>query len=324
MIIRTPFRITLFGGGTDFPEYFTKKRKDVDIINAAIDKYCYVEVLDNLSNDCNFEIVGKEIERCDKVEDIKNPLVRNALQVYCPDIDKLKIIYTADLDGKSGLGTSSSYAVSLVKAFSTKAKIPNCLASEAIKLEREIMQEKGGWQDQIIAAHGGLLITTFKERGSFFSTKKIDAESSKCKKLSENLLMFDTGLRRFSKDVQEETDITRKDNNEVLNKIREISSQAKNVLINNSGKLSEIGILLDMQWELKKKLSRGISNDTVDKMYELAKNAGALGGKLMGAGKGGFLLLYVEENKQEVREALKDYKEVEFNIVNDRASIICK
>ena len=136
--------------------------------------------------------------------------------------------------------------------------------------------------------------------------------------------MFDTGLRRFSKDVQEETNVTRKDNGEVLNKIREISSQAKNVLINNSGRLSDIGILLDKQWELKKKLSSGISNDTVDKMYELAKNAGALGGKLMGAGKGGFLLLYVEENKQEVREALKDYKEVEFNIVNDRASIICK
>ena len=301
IITQVPFRMSFFGGGTDFPAFYEKYGGKV--ISTTIDKYCYVHVR-HLPPffDYNNEITYSVQERVKSVDENKHPAVR----------------------ARSGLGTSSSFAVAMLMSFyAMKGKYidKKRLAEEAIYLERVLCKESGGVQDQIAAAFGGLNKITFNEAG--FEVSPVVISNEKRRRLNSNLLLFFTGISRFSSDIQtkHEQAIKKKDAEARLFEMLQLADQAETIL--TSGNLDEFGRLLDYTWQLKRGVNTAVSNETIDSFYAAAKNAGALGGKLLGAGGGGFLLLYVRrEQQQAVRQALKDLKEIPFQFENAGARIL--
>ena len=265
IITRTPFRMSFFGGGTDMPEFFNEHGGSV--ISTTFDKYCYVTAR-HLPRffDYSTELVYSRIERVSDPSELEHPAVRNAMQML--DMREMRISYEADLPARSGLGTSSSFAVGMLNAFhcmkGTYAS-KDRLAREAIRLERELCAEAGGWQDQIAAAFGGLNRIDFAE-GDF--------------------------------------------------------SVGAVVLTDKSADLSEFGRLLDTTWRLKRGTGSQISTGSIDALYERGMNAGALGGKLLGAGGGGFLVFYVEPDAREsVRRAMSDLLYIPFEFEDGGTSV---
>lgn len=319
VITQVPFRISFFGGGTDFPAFFNKNGGQV--VSTTIDKYCYVSVRHlppffDYKNEITYSIK----EHVKTVDEIKHPAIREAMKYL--DMRELIVSYDADLPARSGLGTSSSFAVAMLTSFyAMKGKYIDRkrLAQEAIHLERVLCNESGGWQDQIAAAYGGLNKISFADN-DFNVTPVIISEERK-RQLNENLMMFFTGFSRFSSTIQIEHEkaIISKDT-----QLSEIMSQvdiAQKILI--GGDLDDFGRLLHEAWTLKRGINSTVSTDTIDHYYNLAKNAGALGGKLLGAGGGGFLLLYATKEKQQsVREKLSDLKEIPFKFENGGAKIL--
>ena len=313
--------MSFFGGGTDFPAFYEKYGGKV--ISTTIDKYCYVHVR-HLPPffDYNNEITYSVQERVKSVDEIKHPAVREAMKYL--DMHDLVLSYDADLPARSGLGTSSSFAVAMLMSFyAMKGKYidKKRLAEEAIYLERVLCKESGGVQDQIAAAFGGLNKITFNEAG--FEVSPVVISNEKRRRLNSNLLLFFTGISRFSSDIQtkHEQAIKKKDAEARLFEMLQLADQAETIL--TSGNLDEFGRLLDYTWQLKRGVNTAVSNETIDSFYAAAKNAGALGGKLLGAGGGGFLLLYVRrEQQQAVRQALKDLKEIPFQFENAGARIL--
>lgn len=313
--------MSFFGGGTDFPEYYKKNKGAV--ISATFDKYCYVSVR-HLPRffDYKNELIYSKIERVTSEEDIVHPAIRNAMKMM--DMHELRITYDADLPARSGLGTSSSFAVGMLNAFyALKGKYADKrrLADDAIYLERVLCDEAGGVQDQIAAAFGGLNRIDFDADGYRVSPIIISPERKK--ELNDSLMLFFTGFSRFSSDIQTGTKKAIEDKEAELKEIYSLVDEAQTVLTDRQRPLSEFGRLLHHTWELKRGISSSISTDSIDALYKKALEAGALGGKLLGAGGGGFLLFFVEPDmKEKVREAMKELLYVPFEFENSGTSVV--
>lgn len=309
IITQTPFRMSFFGGGTDMPAFFEKHGGSV--ISTTFDKYCYVNVR-HLPRffDYSTELVYANTERVTSLDQIEHPAIREAMRML--DMREIRLTYEGDLPARSGLGTSSSFAVGMLAAFhALKGEFAGKrqLAHEAIELERVRCKEAGGWQDQIAASFGGLNRIDFVPDG--FEVSPIVMDPRRKRELDSNLLLFFTGFARFSSDIQKSVGF--KDKTDELLEMFSLVDDAHALLINNTTGLSRFGWLLDQTWQLKRGIGDGVSTDSIDAMYARAKNAGALGGKLLGAGGGGFLLLYAEPDAQQsVRAAMDDLLEIPF------------
>ena len=311
--------MSFFGGGTDMPEFFNEYGGSV--ISTTFDKYCYVTAR-HLPPffDYSTELVYSKIERVADPMDLEHPAVRNAMAML--DMREMRISYEADLPARSGLGTSSSFAVGMLNAFhrmkGTYASRER-LAKEAIKLERELCAEAGGWQDQVAAAFGGLNRIDFSDGG--FSVRPIVISPERKQELNDNLMMFFTGFTRFSSDMQKANKVA--DDVARLTEMLSLVDAAEEVLTNKSEPLSKFGRLLDTTWRLKRNAGSRVSTGTIDALYERGIAAGALGGKLLGAGGGGFLVFYVEPDAQtSVRKAMSDLLHIPFAFEDGGASVV--
>lgn len=313
--------MSFFGGGTDFPEFFNEYSGAV--ISTTFDKYCHVNVrhLPELF-DYKSYLAYAQIEKVNSVDEIKHPAIRNAMKWL--NLERIALNYDADLPSKTGLGTSSAFSVGLLNAFYTMqgiSKTKRELADDAIYLERILCEEDGGIQDQIAASFGGFNRIDFSREG--YTVKPVDFSDERKNELNDNLLLFFTGLSRFSFQIQKTTKKMLSKRTSELIKIRDMVDIAEKILTDENRSLDEFGALLNETWQLKRSISSEISTDAIDSVYIKAMNAGALGGKLLGAGGGGCLLFYVPSEKQEsVRNALSDLHEVKFRFENEGTKII--
>ena len=321
IITKTPFRMSFFGGGTDMPEFFNEHGGAV--ISTTFDKYCYVNVRHMPPfHPYISELVHNRFERVNNIDEIEHPLIRECMRLH--DIHEIRLTYEGDLPARTGLGTSSTFAVGMLNAFcALKGKMMSKrqLAQEAIKVERDILKEHGGWQDQVAAAYGGLNRIDFKDND--FSVHPIVIAPERKKELDSNLLLFYTGIQRFSSEIQADTFAKPVDKTQQLLDMLALVDEAERILTDKNTSLDEFGKLLDTTWKLKRGTGSKISNGGIDKLYETAIKAGALGGKLLGAGGGGFLLFYCEKEKQEaLKTALEDLMIVPFSFENEGAQIL--
>lgn len=320
IITKTPFRMSFFGGGTDVPNFFNEHGGAV--ISTTFDKYCYVNVR-HLPRffDYSTELSYSKIERVVDVNDILHPAVRNAMNLL--DMREIRLTYEADLPARSGLGTSSSFAVGMLKAFyALKGEYVDnrLLSKQAIYLERVLCEESGGWQDQIAASYGGMNIIKFKDND--YSVEPLIISPERKKLLDDSILMFFTGFTRFSSDIQKEN-FKKKDKTRQLLEILSLVNDAKNILTNKNADLNDFGRLLDYTWYLKKQTGTAVSTNDIDELYAKGLQAGALGGKLLGAGGGGFLIFYVEPDKKEfVKKAMKDLLHIPFHFENNGTKVV--
>lgn len=321
IITKTPFRMSFFGGGTDYPNYY--KKYGGSVLSTTFDKYCYVTVrhLPRFFDYTN-RISYSKIECVQSVDEIRHPAVREAMKYL--DMHELQISYDADLPARSGLGTSSSFAVGLLNAF--HALKGQCidkkqLAEEAIYLERVLCNEDGGSQDQVAAAFGGMNRIDFAEDGIHISPIIISRE--KKQELNDNLLLFFTGFTRHSSEIAKEQ---RKKTGSKLSELAEMKNlvrEAEGILTTKGKSLKEFGRLLDYTWKLKRGISTSISTSGLDEIYACGVKSGAIGGKLLGAGGGGFFLFYVEKEKQEqVKKALNGLLHIPFSFENEGSRIL--
>ncbi|MCM1134509.1 MAG: kinase [Clostridium sp.] len=321
VIVRTPFRISFVGGGTDFAEFF--REYGGAVLSTTIDRYCYVTVR-RLPGFFQYrsEVCYSEIERVVSADDIRHPLIREAMKLM--NMEEIRLTYEADLPARSGLGSSSAFAVGMLNAFHLcrgEYVGKRQLADEAIRLEREICGEAGGLQDQIAVAFGGINKILFSSNG--YTVHPIVISSERKALLKERLMLFFTGVSRFSFEIQERTRNQIGSRTKILLEMKRLVDEAEGILTNHEVNLKEFGRLLDYGWQLKRKMNYEISTDEVDILYEKAKQAGALGGKLLGAGGGGFLLLYAEPERQEaVRRALDGLLHVPFQFGELGAEVI--
>ena len=319
VITQAPFRMSFFGGGTDFPAFYEKYGGKV--ISTSIDKYCYVNVrhLPPFFDYAN-EISYSKREQVNCVDEIQHPAIREAMKFL--DMRALTLTYDADLPARSGLGTSSSFAVAMLMAFhAIKGKYVDKkrLAEEAIYLERVLCAESGGVQDQIAAAYGGLNVISFSRDG--FQVDPIIISNKRKEQLNNNLMLFFTGFSRFSFTIQQEHEKAIYSKEKQLLEMLSLADKVEDILMN--GDLDEFGLMLDHTWRLKRSVNSTVTTSRIDEVYEAAMRAGALGGKLLGAGGGGFILLYVQPDKQErVRKALCGLKEIPFQFETGGARIL--
>lgn len=319
LITKTPFRISFFGGGTDYYDYFSKHGGCV--LSTTIDKYCYLSMR-HLPPffDYRNQFTYSKIERFDNAEDVKHPLVRAALK-YIPT-ERIQIAYDADLPACSGIGSSSAFAVGLLQSLhALKGEFPDkmTLAKQAIHLERNMCNEAGGVQDQIATAFGGFNKITFNDSDYEVTPINISAETKL--QLQDNLLLAFTGFTHFSGEIAIAQQKNIPTTISQLNEMKALVSEAEKML--QSSSLSDFGKLLDHTWNLKRSLSHSISNSAIDEFYKTAKDNGALGGKILGAGGGGFMLLYVPKEKQEAfKKNVCDLKYVPFKFEDEGTQII--
>lgn len=325
IITQTPFRMSFFGGGTDMESFF--KKHGGAVLSTTFDKYCYVNVR-HLPRffDYSTELTYSKIERVKNIQDIEHPAIRNAMKML--DMHEMRLTYEADLPARSGLGTSSSFAVGMLNAFyALKGKYADKkkLSDEAIYLERKLCQEAGGWQDQIAASFGGFNRINFNTDGTYDVLPVIISPERK-KTLNDNLLMFFTGFTRFSSDVQkanasikERQDVKEKRLLEMLSLV----DKAEHILTDKNADLDDFGRMLDYTWKLKRQTGSAVSTNSIDALYDKGIQAGALGGKLLGAGGGGFLVFYVQpEYRKAVKEAMDDLLYIPFRFEDGGTRVI--
>ena len=314
--------MSFFGGGTDMESFF--REYGGAVISTTFDKYCYV-IVRHLPRffDYSTELSYSKIERVTNVDDVDHPAVRNAMKML--DMHEIRLTYEADLPARSGLGTSSSFAVGMLNAFHClKGKYADKkkLADQAIYLERELCQEAGGWQDQIAAAFGGMNRIDFNKDGTY-DVKPIIIHPDRKKQLNDNLLMFFTGFTRFSSDLQKANATGYAEKIKQLQEMLSLVDDAESILEDKHSALDDFGRLLDKTWRLKRQTGGAITTNSIDGLYEKGISAGALGGKLLGAGGGGFLVFYVTPDKREsVMEAMKDLLYVPFKFEDGGTSVI--
>ena len=322
IITKTPFRMSFFGGGTDMESFF--RENGGAVLSTTFDKYCYVNVR-HLPRffDYSTELSYSRIERVTDINDIDHPAVRNAMKML--DMHEIRLTYEADLPARSGLGTSSSFAVGMLNAFyALKGKYADKkrLADEAIYLERVLCKEAGGWQDQIAAAFGGMNRIEFNKDGTY-DVKPIIIHPDRKKRLNDNLLMFFTGFTRFSSDLQKANQAGYDEKVKQLHQMYALVDAAEKVLEDKQSDLDDFGRLLDTTWRLKRQTGGAITTSSIDALYERGIAAGAIGGKLLGAGGGGFLVFYVQPEKQAaVKEAMKDLLYVPFQFEDGGTRVI--
>ncbi|MEE2805052.1 MAG: kinase [Pseudomonadota bacterium] len=315
IISRTPVRITFLGGGTDYPEYFL--RNGGETLGMAINKYSYVVVnpLPQFSNH-QFRVSYQKIEHTNSLDDIKHPSVRECLR-YSGISSGLEVHYTGDLPARTGLGSSSSFTVGLLNAlygYKGQRLGKDDLARDACQVEQTLIKERVGCQDEYTCSHGGLVNIHYSASGSVDVTT-LRLPPDRFVNLQAHLMLFYTGLQRRAHDViKEQLQKTNDgDLDDYLGEMKNMASAAVGILANHE-KLEEFGELMHAGWQLKKKFSSAISNAYVEEMYNKARAAGAIGGKLLGAGSGGFMLFFVPPSRRErVFNALSGHGQVDFS-----------
>lgn len=305
IITRTPFRFTLGGGGTDLPAYYSKYGGF--IFSASINKYMFINVNRPIVDDL-VRVKYTKSEIVDHIDKLQHDIAREALKMI--GIKRaIEIISLADIPAGTGLGSSSCYAVGLLNALHTLKReyiSLEKLANEACDLEINRLGKPIGKQDQYMAAFGGLTVLDI-EKGGTVHVRKARIKDSTIDDLNRNILMFYTGTSRSADKILSEQSKGAKEKKknvvESMNYIKEIGYKILEAV--ESGNITDVGLLFDQHWQYKKKISAKMSNPYFDKIYEIAKENGALGGKISGAGGGGFFLFYVEENHTKFREAMK-------------------
>jgi D-glycero-alpha-D-manno-heptose-7-phosphate kinase len=311
IIVQTPLRVSLFGGGTDFPSFFLKEGGCV--LSSAIDKYIFVTIKKRF--DDKMRVGYTRMEMVDHVHEIEHELIREAF--YRTGIDRgVEITTMGDIPSRgSGLGSSSTVTVGALHAMYTlKGEIvtAECLAQQACAIEIDQLGKPIGIQDQYIAAYGGLRFMEFTTSGEVL-TQKIELNTSQKRRLNDSLLLFYTGVTRRSDTILGEQKKNIEDHSNVLCEMKRVAYVARDEI--RAGNIDAIGELLDESWQLKKQLASKISNGRIDEIYNAAIRAGAIGGKITGAGGGGFLILYCPYERQEaVRVALSGLQELPFQL----------
>ena len=323
IITRTPVRIPLGGGGTDLPSYYSKKGGA--LISAAINKYIYVTVSKRFER--SIRVSYSKTEIVDDPREIQHPIVREALKLL--DLDAhLEITTIADVPSNTGLGTSSSFTVGLLNALHTyKRDIVSAqsLAEEAFHIEHDLLGEPVGKQDQYLAAFGRITALDI-ERSGDVHVNSLWLSDDAIDQLESNVLLFYTGIRRSASEVLTDQDEASQEGEEEviqrLDAIKEIGLEIRHAFEN--GNLRRFGELLDVHWQTKKGLSSKVTLPEVDRWYEIARANGALGGKLMGAGGGGFFLFYCDDSKQRLRQAMaaEGLREMRFRVDQDGSKVL--
>lgn len=321
IITKTPFRMSFFGGGTDMESFF--KENGGSVLSTTFDKYCYVNVR-HLPRffDYSTELSYSKTERVTNIDDIEHPAIRNAMKML--DMHEIRLTYEADLPARSGLGTSSSFAVGMLNAFyALKGKYASKkqLADEAIYLERVLCDEAGGWQDQIAASFGGFNRIDFNADG--YTVHPVIVSPQRKQQLNNNLMMFFTGFTRFSSEIQKANKLDDESKTKQLKQMLALVDEAESILTDQSKDLDDFGRLLDVTWKLKRQTGKSVSTSNIDNLYDKGISAGALGGKLLGAGGGGFLVFYVTPEKQAaVKEAMEDLLYIPFKFEDSGTQVI--
>lgn len=323
IIVRTPLRVSLFGGGTDFPEYFEKNGGAV--IGSAINKYIYHSIsrFPSWLFEHKIRFAYRIVEQVKDLNDLKHLPFKEILK-HQEIFENVEVNLTSDLPSFTGLGSSSSFTVGLIKglsAFKGQLIDMDSLAKAAIHLEREVLKESVGFQDQIFASYGGFNHIKFSGSNRF-EVERINVNEELMSELSDSLVMFYTGMTRRASDIEENKLRIIDLNIKTLDRMQDCVGDALKIL--SSGKsLIGIGHLLNESWELKRSLSHEVSNAHIDQIYKLGLENGALGGKLLGAGGGGFLLFYVPKHAmRQFKTIFSGLHEVSFSLNAQGSTII--
>jgi D-glycero-alpha-D-manno-heptose-7-phosphate kinase len=323
IISRTPYRVSLFGGGTDYPAWY--RQHGGIVIGTTINKYCYISIR-HLPPffEHRHRIVYSKIELPNEISAIEHPAVRAVLQERGVNVG-VEIQHHGDLPARSGVGSSCSFTVGLlnaVRAFEGQMSSPEWLAREAIRIEQEVIREKVGSQDQIWAAYGGTNLIRFSP-DNYFRVSPIIMSHERRSELQSHLMLFFTRSTRIAATVASEQIANLSLHEQQLNQIQSIAYEAAAILTDPQRSVRAIGPLLHESWLLKKELAQSVSTPLVDELYDAARSAGALGGKLLGAGGGGFMLLFADPaNQPRIRERLRSLIEVSFGIGSPGSKIV--
>jgi D-glycero-alpha-D-manno-heptose-7-phosphate kinase len=323
IITRTPFRVSFFGGGTDYPAWY--RESGGAVLATTIDKYCYIS--------CRYlppffehkhRIVYSQIESIRTIDEIRHPAVRAVFR--WANVEKgLEVHHDGDLPARSGLGSSSSFTVGLLHALRALVGVycsKDELAQTAIHIEQDLIGENVGCQDQISAAYGGFNRIDFLHSGDY-TVSAVVMDRQRKSDLQDHLMLFFTGLSRFASDIARDQIDNMANRRTELRAIHQMVDHALKILNNRTTSLDEFGLLLNEAWRCKRSLSDRISNPQIDDVYQTALGAGALGGKLLGAGGGGFLLIFARPERQPaVRAALSRLIEVPFRFENFGSSVV--
>ena len=323
IISRTPFRVSLFGGGTDYPTWY--RQHGGAVLGTTINKYCYISLRPLPPFfEHRHRIVYSRIELPNTLEEIQHPAVRHVLMEHKIS-EGVEIQHHGDLPARSGMGSSSSFTVGMlnaIRAYQGYACSPQWLATEAIRIEQEVIQEKVGSQDQIWAAYGGMNVITFDTAGSFQINPLIMGTDRRTE-LESHLMLFFTRFSRIAETVAARQIDNLLARERQLRCMRQMVEEGAAILQDTGRPISHIGRLLHESWRLKKELADGVSNDVMNEIYAAALRAGAIGGKLLGAGGGGFMLIFAEPHtRPAIRDALKDLIEVSFHIGSSGSRIV--
>ncbi len=317
IITKTPYRISFFGGGTDLNQWFSENGGAV--ISTSIDKYCYISCryLPKFF-DHKYRFVYSQIEDVLDINDIKHPAIKGLLN-HLDWKEGIELHHDGDLPARSGLGSSSSFTVGMLNALSAlkgKHISKHELAKQAIYIEQKVLKENVGCQDQIAAAYGGFNKIEFYGEESF-KVSPVIIPNDRLNNLQDNLLLFFTGISRFASEIEKSKIVNFNSKKTELNKMHEMVDVSIEILVNNSKNLDDFGLLLNEGWMYKKSLSSLVSNNEVDDIYNIALKSGALGGKLLGAGGGGFILFYApKENHINIINKLNHLIHVPFKFEN--------
>jgi D-glycero-alpha-D-manno-heptose-7-phosphate kinase len=305
IISRTPFRVSFFGGGTDYPGWY--REHGGAVLATTIDKYCYISVRELPPFfDHRFRVVYSHVENVKEIREINHPAVRGVLE-WMKAEKGLEIHHDGDLPARSGLGSSSAFTVGLISALHAlngRHISKDALASEAIHVEQCVLREPVGLQDQVSATFGGFNHISFRHDGSY-EVRPIILPRERLESLQSHLMLFFTGISRLSTDVAETVITNLNVRTPQLREMQAMVDQAIGILSSPTTDLSDFGRLLHESWLLKRQLSDRVSTSTVDELYDVARRSGAIGGKLLGAGGGGFMLLFARpEDHPWIQEAL--------------------
>jgi len=313
IISRTPFRMSFFGGGTDYPAHYLKDGGAVLV--STFDKYCYVScrILPPFF-DHKYRVVYSNIENTRTIDEINHPAVKGVLS-YLNIKEGMEIHHDGDLPARSGLGSSSAFTAGLLKALYTLQNKPISsydLGLQTVHIEQKVIGEKVGSQDQISVSMGGMNLIQFNPDTSIKVTPLVTTENRKSE-LNDHLLLFFTGVTRDSQTIAGENILNIPNNKQNLKEMFELVFQAHSVLQSQNQDIKDFGRLLHESWLLKKNLSKNISTSTIDNAYQLALENGAIGGKILGAGGGGFFIVFADPNyHQSIKSALSEFLAVPF------------
>lgn len=314
IITRTPLRISLAGGGTDIKSYY--KFEPGRVINMAIDKYLYVVVKKQLGVvEYKYRINWSTVEFCNKINEIKHPIVRETLKYFKIDFP-LEITTFSDVPANTGLGSSSSFTVGLVHALSSFLGLKTSkynIATIAAKIEIDLVKRSIGKQDHFVGTYGGINIFSFY-KNEIVNIEPVIYNNKTLKKLENSFMLYYIGDKRSASSMLKQQNKNIKKNISILTEMKFQVDEIKKI-IQDGKKLNGIGKILNEGWKLKKKLSNKITSKKINLFYKSAKNNGAIGGKVLGAGGGGFLLIYVPKNKQKIiRNKFKKLYQMPFKI----------